>query len=46
MCIRDRPLEAGIVAAFEGISQEEAEAKIKHSTTYGSFEDVYKRQPS
>lgn len=34
------PLEAGIVAAFEGISQEEAEAKIKHSTTYGSFENL------
>lgn len=34
------PLEAGIIAAFEGISQEEAEAKVQHSTTYGSFDNL------
>ncbi len=34
------PLEAGIIAAFEGISQEKAEAKVQHSTTYGSFENL------
>ena len=32
------PIEGGIIAAFEGITQEEAEAKVQHATTYGSFD--------
>lgn len=34
------PIEGGIIAAFEGITQEEAEAKVQHSTTYGSFDNL------
>lgn len=34
------PLEAGIYVAFDGITQEEAEAKIQHATTYGAFENL------
>lgn len=34
------PLEGGILAALFDISQEDAEAGIVHSTTYGSFDNL------
>jgi ABC-type phosphate transport system substrate-binding protein len=36
------PLEAGIRSALLGISTEEAEKQVSHSTTYGSFEKLVK----
>ena len=34
------PLEAGIIAKLFDISQENAEAGVVHSTTYGSFDNL------
>jgi len=34
------PLEGGIIASLFDISQEEAEAGVTHSTTYGSFDNL------
>ena len=34
------PLDAGIRATLLGISQEEAEKQVAHSTTYGSFQKL------